>query len=365
MSAVTAARVEAGAFQPAQLVRALPQAVRKLDPRTMWHSPVMLVVEVGAVMTTVIAVLEPDVFAWSIAVWLWLTVVFANLAEAVAEGRGKAQADTLRKARTGTIARRLRADGTEEQVAATELHDRRPGRRRGRRHHPGRRRRDRGRRQRGRVGHHRRVGSRDPRVRRRPVGGHGRDQGALRPGRHPDHHEARRDLHRPDDRLGGRCRTAEDPQRDRAEHPARGAVDHLHPGGGHAAAAGDLLRRRAVPHRARRPRGLPDPHDDRCACSRPSASPAWTGSCSATSWRCPAAPSRLRATSAPCCSTRPGPSRWATGRPPSSSPSAPSPMRRSPTRPSSRAWPTRHPRGVRSWCSRRRRTDSVNATRAS
>ncbi len=121
MSAVTAARVEAGAFQPTQLVRALPQAVRKLDPRTMWHSPVMLVVEVGALITTVLAVLEPDVFAWSIAVWLWLTVVFANLAEAVAEGRGKAQADTLRKARTGTVARRLRADGTEEQVAATEL----------------------------------------------------------------------------------------------------------------------------------------------------------------------------------------------------------------------------------------------------
>ncbi len=121
MSAVTAARVGAGAFQPIQLVRALPQAVSKLDPRTMWHSPVMFVVEVGALITTVLAVLEPDFFAWSIAVWLWLTVVFANLAEAVAEGRGKAQADTLRKARTGTVARRLRADGTEEQVAATEL----------------------------------------------------------------------------------------------------------------------------------------------------------------------------------------------------------------------------------------------------
>ena len=122
MAAVTTeARVGAGAFDAAQLVRALPQAVVKLDPRAMVRSPVMFVVEVGAVITTVLAIKDPDSFAWWITVWLWLTVVFANLAEAVAEGRGKAQADTLRKARTGTIARRLRADGSEEQVPATEL----------------------------------------------------------------------------------------------------------------------------------------------------------------------------------------------------------------------------------------------------
>ncbi len=74
-------------------------------------------------LTTVFSLKDPtDWFGWTISAWLWLTVVFANLAEAVAEGRGKAQADTLRKAKTDTVARRLLADGTsEEQVAGTEL----------------------------------------------------------------------------------------------------------------------------------------------------------------------------------------------------------------------------------------------------
>jgi K+-transporting ATPase ATPase B chain len=81
----------------------------------------MFVVEVGAVLSTVLAVTDPSLFAWSIVVWLWLTVIFANLAEAVAEGRGKAQAATLRRAKTETIARRLRADGTVEPVPAPEL----------------------------------------------------------------------------------------------------------------------------------------------------------------------------------------------------------------------------------------------------
>ena len=73
----------------------------------MWHNPVMLIVEIGAVFTTVLAVTDPSVFAWPITAWLWATVVFANLAEAVAEGRGKAQADTLRKTRQGTVAHRV------------------------------------------------------------------------------------------------------------------------------------------------------------------------------------------------------------------------------------------------------------------
>jgi potassium-transporting ATPase ATP-binding subunit len=115
------ARVGAGAFDAVQLFRSFPQALLKLDPRSMVRSPVMFVVEVGAVITTVLAIQDADAFAWWITVWLWLTVVFANLAEAVAEGRGKAQADTLRKARTGTVARRLRQDGSEERIAATEL----------------------------------------------------------------------------------------------------------------------------------------------------------------------------------------------------------------------------------------------------
>ncbi len=114
-------RVGGGLFDPQQLVRSLPDALRKLDPRVMVKSPVMFVVEVGSVLTTLFACLSPgDWFGWAIAVWLWLTVIFANLAEAVAEGRGKAQADTLRKAKTDTVARRLN-DGMEEQVPGTEL----------------------------------------------------------------------------------------------------------------------------------------------------------------------------------------------------------------------------------------------------
>jgi K+-transporting ATPase ATPase B chain len=111
-------RVGAGLFAPGQLITSLPDAVRKLDPRMMVKSPVMFVVWVGSVLTTVSSLAHPDDwFGWTISAWLWLTVVFANLAEAVAEGRGKAQADTLRKARTGSVARRL--DGTA--VPGTEL----------------------------------------------------------------------------------------------------------------------------------------------------------------------------------------------------------------------------------------------------
>jgi K+-transporting ATPase ATPase B chain len=99
----------------------IPDAVRKLDPRVMVHSPVMFVVEIGALGCTVLAVKAPTTFAWWIVVWLWLTVIFANLAEAVAEGRGKAQAASLRRAKTETIAHRLRQDGTQEDVPATAL----------------------------------------------------------------------------------------------------------------------------------------------------------------------------------------------------------------------------------------------------
>ncbi|MFD7923731.1 potassium-transporting ATPase subunit KdpB [Streptomyces sp. NPDC059740] len=114
-------RVGAGLFDPKQLVKSLPDALRKTDPRLMIKSPVMFVVWIGSVLTTVFSLTDPgDWFGWTISAWLWLTVVFANLAEAVAEGRGKAQADTLRQAKTGTVARRLDGDA-EEQVPGTEL----------------------------------------------------------------------------------------------------------------------------------------------------------------------------------------------------------------------------------------------------
>ncbi|MFD9036604.1 potassium-transporting ATPase subunit KdpB [Streptomyces sp. NPDC059567] len=116
-----AGRVGGGLFDPKQLIKSFPDAIKKLDPRVMVKSPVMFVVLVGSVVTTVLAVKDPgDWFGWAITAWLWLTTIFANLAEAVAEGRGKAQADTLRKAKTDTVARRL-VGKNEERVPGTEL----------------------------------------------------------------------------------------------------------------------------------------------------------------------------------------------------------------------------------------------------
>ena len=122
-------RAPSGLFEPAQLVQSFPEALHKLHPRALVKNPVLFVVSVGAVLTTLSALLHPAVFTWVISVWLWLTVIFANLAEAVAEGRGKAQAESLRRARTDTVALRLRnwRYGTNvhtaetEAVAATEL----------------------------------------------------------------------------------------------------------------------------------------------------------------------------------------------------------------------------------------------------
>jgi K+-transporting ATPase ATPase B chain len=91
----------------AQVRASLPGALRKLDPRVLYTSPVMFVVEVGALVTTVLAIIEPGVFAWWIAVWLWATVFFATLAESVAESRGKAQASTLRATQKQTTARKV------------------------------------------------------------------------------------------------------------------------------------------------------------------------------------------------------------------------------------------------------------------
>jgi len=122
-------RVGGGLLDPGQLLRSLPDAVKKLNPATLYKNPVMFIVEIGSVFTTVLAIRDHTSFAIQIAVWLWLTVIFANLAEAVAEGRGKAQADALRRAKTDTMARRLvgwspgKAAGAlrEEPVPAPQL----------------------------------------------------------------------------------------------------------------------------------------------------------------------------------------------------------------------------------------------------
>jgi potassium-transporting ATPase ATP-binding subunit len=120
-------RVGGGLLDPKMLWSSLPDALKKLDPRVQLHNPVMFVVEVGSVLTTYSAIIHPSAFAWTITAWLWLTVLFANLAEAVAEGRGKAQAETLRRTKQETVARRLvgwqpgQADPHEEEVPGTQL----------------------------------------------------------------------------------------------------------------------------------------------------------------------------------------------------------------------------------------------------
>src|ERR1044071_2382010 len=107
--------------------QAVVDAVRKLGPRTMLRNPVMFVVEIGSVITTVL--LFKDLsrhiagfgFDLQITLWLWFTVLFANFAEAMAEGRGKAQAETLRKAKSETIANRILPGGCNETLPCSKL----------------------------------------------------------------------------------------------------------------------------------------------------------------------------------------------------------------------------------------------------
>jgi K+-transporting ATPase ATPase B chain len=113
-------------FDPPIVKRALVESFLKLDPRTLMKNPVIFVVEVVSAMVTVRIVADlvnggPVAFDTAIAIGLWFTVLFANFAEAMAEGRGKAQADALRRTRADLVARRLRADGSEETVPASQL----------------------------------------------------------------------------------------------------------------------------------------------------------------------------------------------------------------------------------------------------
>src|SRR5271168_465981 len=106
---------------------ALRDSFIKLNPRTLMKNPVMFVVEIGSVITTFDLVRDRMLhltgfgFELQITLWLWFTVLFANFAEAMAEGRGKAQADTLRKARAETVAYKIRQDGSTEEIAGSEL----------------------------------------------------------------------------------------------------------------------------------------------------------------------------------------------------------------------------------------------------
>src|SRR5215467_3433465 len=114
-------------FDPEIVGRATRASFGKLNPVTLLKNPVMFVVEVGAALTTVFLV--RDIFQGAggigftiqIAVWLWFTVLFANFAEAMAEARGKAQADALRKTRTDALAKRIKASGDLERVPGSAL----------------------------------------------------------------------------------------------------------------------------------------------------------------------------------------------------------------------------------------------------
>jgi K+-transporting ATPase ATPase B chain len=121
-------RASTSMLDPTIMRRAIADSFVKLNPRHMMTNPVMFVVEVGSVLTTILfftnldsASTQQSVFAALVAAFLWFTVLFANFAEAVAEGRGKAQADTLRKTRSETMANRRRADGSLEQVPGAQL----------------------------------------------------------------------------------------------------------------------------------------------------------------------------------------------------------------------------------------------------
>ena len=155
------------------ILPAIGSAFAKLDPRTLIKNPVMFVLEIVTILTTVILVRDLVTggenlgFTFQIILWLWFTVLFANFAEAIAEGRGKAQADSLRRQRTETQAKLLNAANSRGlQAGAGHQPEGRRHRAGGsRRHHPLRRRGDRGHRLRQRGGHHRRVRARHPRVR--------------------------------------------------------------------------------------------------------------------------------------------------------------------------------------------------------
>src|ERR1700676_3306829 len=123
-----ASQVKSKALTDTKILKtAIVDSFRKLNPRTMVKNPVMFVVEVGALLTSIQLIRDSlhhaggFGFGLQITLWLWFTVVFANFAEAMAEGRGKAQADTLRKARAETTAHRLRADGSVEIVPSSKL----------------------------------------------------------------------------------------------------------------------------------------------------------------------------------------------------------------------------------------------------
>ena len=258
-------------------------AFRKLDPRVQIKNPVMFVVLVGSVITLIYSIRTPGLFDWSITIWLILTVLFANFAEAMAEGRGKAQADTLRRMRSETEARLLGADGTERRVAAAEL-------------------------AKGdmvvceagdvipsdgeitegvaSVDESAITGESAPVIRES-----GGDRSAVTGGTRvlSDRIVVRITAERPHvprshDQPGGRSQPAKDAQRGRPHHPVGRAHHRLHPGGGGAPALRPLCRRHRFAWSSWCRCWCASSRPPSVRCCPPSASPAWTAWSSGTCW---------------------------------------------------------------------------------
>ncbi len=264
---------------------ALRDSFAKLHPRVQFRNPVMFVVYLGSIYTTLIGLAAAfgaveneghPVFVLVIAAWLWLTVLFANFAEAVAEGRGKAQAATLRSMRQHVHAKRLlgRNRNEHQTVEASAL-------KRGdlvlvlaQRHHPGGRRGGRRRRLGQRERGHGRVRAGASRGRRRLLGRDGRHEGAVRLARRARDQSRGRGLPRPHDRARRGREAHAHAERDRVVDPARDDDDRVPARDRHAAAVLALRGRelgagyRRHGHGARRAPRVPDPDDDRRAAVR-------------------------------------------------------------------------------------------------
>ena len=230
-------RTRISIWDPGIVSGAVVDSFRKLDPRVQVKNPVMFIVEVGSLVTTIIWIQElmggggRPMFTGQVAFWLWFTVLFANFAEAMAEGRGKAQAATLRKSKAETMATRVR-NGSTELVPAGVLRSGDVVRVKAGELIPGD----------GEIiegvasvdesaitG---RIGAGDSRGRRRSVGGHGRHACPVGLDRRPYYVESRRDVSRPHDRARRRRGPPEDTERDCAQHPAGGPHAGVPAGGG-------------------------------------------------------------------------------------------------------------------------------------
>ena len=253
---------------------ALVDSFRRLTPRYQWRNPVMFVVYVGSILTTILwlqALLgkgeAPAGFILAITLWLWATLLFANFAEAIAEGRSKAQAASLKSARKDTVAkklarRRARRACDARRRRAPAAQGRRRARRAGR-SRPGRRRGDRRRGVDQRKRGHRRERAGDPRGGQRLQHGHRRHRRAVGLDHRAHQRQPGRGVPRPDDRHGRRREAAEDAERDRADDPA-GRDDARVPARDRHAAARSRSTASTSRRRARRCRSR---CSSRCSCA--------------------------------------------------------------------------------------------------